>query len=203
MAAGTIPRGWRLAGHRKQGPPTQRRRQDFSHCPFSTCCGGLFFAAGGRWMISSFVALREFGLKQALSHIAPSAHCHSSHLIIRSPPGALGEQLPLTWQLLLFRGCGEGTGHRKGQGWEGRSRSRWARAAGASIRQGNDWRREMIGETLMGPQSLAPLPRKFPVEGRRRNAAKKQPGFSAKGVSPILIEDEMCSCLCTTNFPPK
>lgn len=61
VAAGTIPRGWRLAGHRKQGPPraesTQRRRQDFSHCPFSTCCGGFLFAAGGRWMISSFVAL--------------------------------------------------------------------------------------------------------------------------------------------------
>ena len=32
---------------------------------------------------------------------------------------------------------------------------------------------------------------------------RKEIEFSAKGVSQILIQDEMCSCLCTTNFPPN
>lgn len=32
---------------------------------------------------------------------------------------------------------------------------------------------------------------------------KKQPELSDEGVLKILIQDEMCSCLCTTHFPPQ
>ena len=63
-----------------------------------------------------------------------------------------------------------------------------------------DYRRDPLEATKTGP-----IAKKIPhgreeVECRKE---KKQPEFSAKGMLQILIEDEMCSCLCTTNFPPK
>lgn len=104
-------------------------------------------------------------------------------------------------------GCGEGAGHRRGRlGRQGRG-SRWAGATAASAKARESPWREITGETLAGPQSLAPLPRKSPMEGRGQNTGKKREEttkeFSAKRALKILIQDEMCSCLCTTHLPPK
>lgn len=56
-----------------------------------------------------------------------------------------------------------------------------------------------LQENLKGPQSLAPGPRTPP--GKRGEEAGKV--FSAMGVLKALTQDEMCSCLGRTPFPPK
>lgn len=73
--------------------------------------------------------------------------------------------------------------------------------------QGN-YRRNPRGASKPGPRAKKVCHGK---EGTKRpkekkeKKGKKEPAkeFSATGALKILIQDEMRSCLCTTNFPPK
>lgn len=68
-------------------------------------------------------------------------------------------------------------------------------------------RTDLEGKDRRKPQSLAPLPRTSPLpmagRGTKLGKEKKQPELSNKRAPKILIRDEMCSCLCTTHFPPQ
>lgn len=140
----------------------------------------------------------EFQLKRALSlHGAFRSllFITFNHSPTWAEPGAGGGLA--AEDVFTRRGCGgrcaqEGTGL-------------GATAASTKAREGPAME-GMTGETLVGLPSLAPLPRTSSHPGREgteHGKERKQPELSNEGVLKILIQDEMCACLCTTHFPPQ
>ena len=101
----------------------------------------------------------------------------------------------MTQDICTLRGHGVGTVSRKGQV-----------LGPLQLQQrqdsvvGGNYGRNPRGASIPGP-----VTKKLPQgrEGTELGKEKKHPEFSAKGVSKIFIQDEMCSYLCTTRFPPQ
>lgn len=126
----------------------------------------------------------------------PPLSCDSSHLIFPLPLnlGAGEEQRPRG-----LRGCHSSEAEKKGlsadrvtargglEQWQPQCKGRAVKGPWGNLQS---WFAQKASQRRWGESWMSD----------RKEAAIK---FSARGVWKNLIPDEMCSCLCTINFPPK
>ena len=164
-------------------------------------------------MISLFVALGNksgsFRLKRALSPSCVSGgllFITSNHSFTLASPGLGGGRGAAPPRPDNFYSFGAGGGDRPGRDRAGEGGGGSRRPGASSPNKGQRMSQKGDYRRSLGASKPGPLPRRSPVGGRGNTAKRGRETakeFSAKGVSEILIQDEMCSCLCTTHFPPK